>query len=237
MPIIYCWYFAYTAHWNARCTWMAALVTIWGIRLTYNFGRRGAYRIQFWSGEEDYRWQVLRNEPMFNSKIKWALFNLFFISLYQHALILLFTLPSVMAAAGKKALGINDVAIAVLMLLAIAIEFMADQQQWNFQQGKKRRLQKGEALTGIYKDGFLSSGLWKYVRHPNYTAEQIIWILFYGFSISATGKWINWSAVGFVLLLLLFQGSSDFSEKISSSKYPAYTDYKKRAGRFLPKWV
>jgi steroid 5-alpha reductase family enzyme len=41
--------------------------------------------------------------------------------------------------------------------------------------------------------------------------------------------------VGAVLLLILFQGSADFSEKISAEKYPAYSDYMKRVGRFLPK--
>ena len=42
--------------------------------------------------------------------------------------------------------------------------------------------------------------------HPNYTAEQSVWILFYGFSIVATEQWINWSVIGCILLLMLFQG-------------------------------
>jgi steroid 5-alpha reductase family enzyme len=41
--------------------------------------------------------------------------------------------------------------------------------------------------------------------------------------------------MGIILLLLLFQGSADFSEKISAEKYPAYKDYLKRVPRFLPK--
>lgn len=235
MPIVYTFYFAFATHWNARITLMAFLVGVWGIRLTYNFGRRGGYSLRFWSGEEDYRWQILRNEPMFNNKIKWAAFNLFFISLYQNALILLFTLPSVMVAGSKQPLGMSDALLSLLILLSIVIEFIADQQQWTFQREKYRRIQAGEPLTGMYKDGFVSSGLWKFVRHPNHTAEQTIWVLFYMFSITATGRWINWSAAGCLLLLLLFQGSSDFAEKISSSKYPAYAGYKKRTGRFLPK--
>jgi steroid 5-alpha reductase family enzyme len=236
LPVVYTFYFAYASGWNSRITLMAVLVAVWGIRLTYNFSRRGAYSWKFWSGTEDYRWQILRKEPMFNSKIKWMAFNLFFISLYQNGLILLFTLPSVLAATSNKPLGIWDVVLALLMLFAIAIEYIADQQQWNFQCEKNRRINAGEPLDGMYKNGFVSSGLWKFVRHPNYTAEQAVWILFYGFSITATGKWQNWSAAGFVLLLLLFQGSSDFSEKISESKYSNYAYYKKRTGRFLPRW-
>jgi steroid 5-alpha reductase family enzyme len=69
----------------------------------------------------------------------------------------------------------------------------------------------------------------------NYSAEQAIWVIFYFFSVAATGRWFNWSLAGCLLLLLLFQGSSDFSEGISSKKYPRYAIYKKQVGRFLPK--
>ena len=235
IPIVYAGYFAYASDWEPRVTLMSMLVAIWGIRLTYNFSRRGAYSWKFWSGEEDYRWQILRKEPMFNTRLKWMLFDLFFICLYQNTLILLFTLPAVMVAGLNTPLNFWDYLLALLMISAIIFEFIADQQQWNYQNEKLKRINSGAPLEGIYKDGFVRSGLWKYVRHPNYAAEQFIWILFYCFSVAATGEWLNWSAAGFVLLLLLFQGSADFSEKISSSKYPAYAEYKKTVGRFLPK--
>jgi steroid 5-alpha reductase family enzyme len=73
------------------------------------------------------------------------------------------------------------------------------------------------------------------MRHPNYFSEQSIWLVFYLFSVAASGRWLNWSVMGIILLLLLFQGSADFSEKISAEKYPAYKDYLKRVPRFLPK--
>jgi steroid 5-alpha reductase family enzyme len=34
---------------------MAALAAVWGLRLTYNFYRRGGYAWPPWTGEEDYR--------------------------------------------------------------------------------------------------------------------------------------------------------------------------------------
>ena len=235
IPIVYAFYFAAASGWAPRVTLMAALVAVWGIRLTYNFSRRGAYRWKFWSGEEDYRWKVLRKEPMFNTRLKWGLFNLFFISLYQNTLVLLFTLPAVLAAGSNNPLGFWDILIALGMLAASVSEGIADQQQWNYQSEKYRRIKAGIALEVPYSDGFVSSGLWKIVRHPNYTAEQTTWILFYCFSIAATGKWLNWSAAGCILLLLLFQGSADFSEKISASKYPGYAGYQQRTGKFLPR--
>jgi steroid 5-alpha reductase family enzyme len=39
---------------------MAFLVTLWGLRLSYNFYRKGGYNIIPWKGEEDYRWKIFR---------------------------------------------------------------------------------------------------------------------------------------------------------------------------------
>jgi steroid 5-alpha reductase family enzyme len=38
-----------------RLVLMAAVSAVWGLRLTYNFYRRGGYGWPPWSGEEDYR--------------------------------------------------------------------------------------------------------------------------------------------------------------------------------------
>jgi steroid 5-alpha reductase family enzyme len=72
------------------------------------------------------------------------------------------------------------------------------------------------------------------MRHPNYSAEQAIWIVFYFFSVAATGEWLNWSIMGAILLVLLFWGSSTFSESISAGKYPEYSDYQRQVPRFIP---
>jgi len=237
VPIIYVAYFAYQSNFDPRMTLMAVLVLVWGARLTYNFSRRGAYSWKFWTGEEDYRWEVLRQMPAFKSKLSWMLFNLFFISLYQNTLILLFTLPIVVAWQGHNVpLGIWDIVLALLMLGFIVMETVADQQQYDYQTEKYRRKNAGLPLDGNYAKGFVDTGLWGLMRHPNYTAEQSIWIVYYLFSVVATGHWINWSLTGAVLLLLLFQGSSDFSENISAEKYPAYKDYQQKVPRFIPKF-
>ncbi len=85
-----------------------------------------------------------------------------------------------------------------------------------------------------YARGFIWEGLWKIVRHPNYASEQAIWISFYLFSVAASGEWLNWSLTGSILLILLFLGSSNFSEEISAKKYPAYQDYQQKVPRFIP---
>jgi len=234
IPIVYAWYMTHLGGWNDRMVLMSVLVTLWGVRLTYNFSRRGAYTWKFWEGEEDYRWEVLRKKPGFRNPWSWLMFNLLFICGYQNVLIFLFTLPILASLAGGAApLGWADYLLAAITVALVVIEYLADQQQYDFQTEKHRRLKAGEPL-GPYSQGFVSTGLWTSVRHPNYAAEQGIWIVFYLFSVVATGEWLNWTVAGCILLLILFKGSSDFSEEISASKYPAYKDYQRRAGRFLP---
>ncbi len=237
MPLFYVAYTAIKGGWNDRLILMTVLVAVWSIRLTYNFSRRGGYSLKFWEGEEDYRWTELRKEKFLQSKWSFTLFNLFFICLYQQALILAFTLPGILAIQdAPNPIGIFDIVLAAVFLAFVLLETIADQQQWNFQSEKHRRKNAGEPLTEEQQSGFISSGLWSKVRHPNYASEQSIWIVFYLFSVVATGRWINWSMVGCVLLVLLFQGSADFSENITAGKYPDYKDYQKRVSKFLPKF-
>jgi steroid 5-alpha reductase family enzyme len=234
VPIGYVWYMTIEGGMNERMVLMAILVSIWGSRLTFNFARRGAYTWRFWAGEEDYRWEILRKRPGFNNRFVWMIFNLLFISAYQNVLIFLFTLPILASLADNtNPLGIADYALAGVYVSLVIIEFIADQQQYDFQTEKHRRLKEGLPL-GHYEKGFVSTGLWSIVRHPNYACEQAIWVVFYFFSVSATGEWINWSVAGCVLLIILFKGSSDFSEDISANKYPEYSEYQRRVPRFIP---
>lgn len=236
VPIIYTWHMTYLGEWNERMIIMSVLVTIWGVRLTYNFSRRGAYKWKFWEGEEDYRWEILRKKPGFNNPIVWAVFNLMFICFYQNVLIFLFTLPILTALSASAApVGAIDYILSLIIIVLIIIEFIADQQQYDFQTEKYRRIKAGEEL-GEYQQGFVSKGLWSIIRHPNYAAEQAIWIMFYFMGVAATGEWLNWTIAGCLLLLILFKGSSDFSEEISAGKYPKYKVYQERVGRFIPKF-
>ncbi len=150
---------------------------------------------------------------------------------------MLITLPMIKMIDGAP-LGLFDYILAGALVIVVILEFIADQQQWNYQTEKYRLKAKGLPLTGIYAKGFTHTGLWAYMRHPNYAAEQTVWILVYCFSIVATSFWINWTIAGCLLLVVLFKGSSDFSEKISEEKYPEYKDYQKKVPRFVPftKW-
>ena len=233
IPAPYAWIIAYQSGFEARIVLMACLVTFWAIRLSYNFARRGGYSWKFWTGVEDYRWPILRAKPEFQAPWKWISFNFFFISGYQMGLILLFTLPALKAMESNIPLGIYDYILAIIFIAFVIMEYIADNQQYYYQEEKYRQIKEGE-VDNFHKVGFTHTGLWAYMRHPNYTAEQSVWIVFYLFSIIATNIWLNWSIAGALLLVLLFKGSSDFSEEETSKKYPLYKKYLKEVGRFLP---
>lgn len=235
MPIVYTWVVAGYGNFAPKLVLMGILVTIWGVRLTINFGMKGAYQWRFWTGEEDYRWKVLRKKPEFDKRWKWTLFNLFFISGYQNILVLLITLPSIIVFQNiNKPIGIFDIIIAGLMFSFIVFETIADIQQWRFQKKKHAMIKAGAELSNDFKQGFLSKGLWNRCRHPNYFAEMSVWITFYLFSVVVNYELLNWSIVGCLLLVILFIGSTKFTEEISSGKYPDYAGYKKNRHRFIP---
>jgi steroid 5-alpha reductase family enzyme len=84
--------------------------------------------------------------------------------------------------------------------------------------------------------GFCVGGLWSFSRHPNFAAEQSIWVALYQWGCFSTGSIFNWTAIGAISYLILFQGSTRFTELITAKKYPDYNEYQKRVGMFLPKF-
>lgn len=82
--------------------------------------------------------------------------------------------------------------------------------------------------------GFCSTALWQYSRHPNFFAEQTIWMVLYQWSCWETYSIYNWTFIGAMSYLLLFQASTWLTERISSDKYPEYKIYQQKVGKFLP---
>ena len=225
VPVIYVWIFAsYAGLANARLDVMAILVTLWGARLTFNFARKGGYR-----GVEDYRWAVLRSRMR---PWQFQLFNVFFIVLYQNAILVLITLPAYSAYddRSRTPFGALDVVLAALFLLATVFETIADEQQWNFQSEKQARLARGEHAS----ERFCTTGLFRYSRHPNYFFEVAQWWLLFLFGAVAAHSLWQWTVLGAVLLTLLFVGSTSFTEDITLSKYPEYADYQRRTSAVVP---
>ena len=220
LPVVYCGVFAGAAGFaDTRLNVMAVLVLLWGVRLTANFARKGGY-----TGTEDYRWAVLRQRM---SAGQFLLFNLFFIVLYQNVILVLITFPALTALENRGTpFGVPDVIASVAFLAFLILETVADEQQWRFHQRKK----SGQPV----ERPFLTSGLWKFSRHPNFFFEQAQWWTLFSFGAIAAGSVVQWTVLGAFLLTLLFVGSTIFTESITASKYPAYAEYRARTSPIVP---
>lgn len=76
----------------------------------------------------------------------------------------------------------------------------------------------------------IETGVYKFVRHPIYTG---LILAFFGYAfISDSG----YKLVVAALLFLLFYFKTFYEEKQLLEKFPDYSEYKKRTGRFFP-WV
>ena len=224
VPAVYVWVFAGFAHLeNTRLDAMAVIVTIWGARLTFNFARKGGY-----SGVEDYRWAILRSSM---TRWQFQIFNLLFIVLYQNFLLVLISLPAYTAFENRHtAFGFFDLVLVVLFLACTVGETIADQQQWDFHQKKNAVVSAG----GTPPEQFLQTGLFRYARHPNYFFELAQWWLLFFMGALAARSLAEWTVIGVVLLTALFVGSTNFTEKISLSKYPDYANYQKSTSAIIP---
>jgi steroid 5-alpha reductase family enzyme len=216
------WFVAQARFGDARLNVMLLLAAAWSFRLTYNFARKGGYRLD----SEDYRWPVLRQKL---GPVMFQLFNATFIAPFQNLLLLGFTLPAWSALERPAPLAATDLAAALLFVLFLAGETVADQQQWRFQSEKVRRKADGAEIV----KPFLTSGLFRYSRHPNFFCELAMWWSFYLFSVAGSG-WVNPSVAGVVVLTLLFQGSTAMTEQISLGRYPSYAEYQRTTSRIIP---
>ncbi|GAB2818025.1 DUF1295 domain-containing protein [Alpinimonas psychrophila] len=225
VPAVYVWVFAAGANLaNPILNVMAVLVTLWAIRLTFNFARKGGYA----RGGEDYRWKVLRARM---SSGQFQIFNLFFIVVYQNIILLLIALPAyTVLASGSTQFGPLEIILTVAFLAFLALETVADQQQWNFYSHKYAEIAAGRTPEAR----FLQTGLFRFSRHPNFFAEQSQWWVIFFFGAAAAGTILQITVLGALLLTVLFIGSTRFTEEISRSKYPEYADYQRRTSVLIP---
>ena len=236
VPVLYAWQFALgelacqSGGGYPRAAVAACIITVWGIRLSYNFYRKGGYA---WDGE-DYRWEVLRQSM---SPARYHLFHIFFIAIAQNLLLTAITLPlSVVwhtTCRAQTAVRFNGFdALAIIgCVFCLIIEAVADQEQFDFHVRKHG----GRLHASEKKRGFLAEGLFACSRHPNFFAEQSFWVFVGLFASASTGRWVGWWWVGVAGLIALFHGSTNFTEEISEGKYPAYPAYKRSVNRLVPK--
>lgn len=243
LPSIYNIHYAIYAHLagldTTRIGAVALASSIWSTRLTYNYFRRGGYKI----GSEDYRWALVKD--YIGPAVMFVL-NVLFISLAQSLLLCAVTMPSyvmllserLVNAGALPAWTVGDTIAFTSMLGLVALTAVGDQQQWNFQNAKHEYRKSGKVTGGFHRDeferGFRTTGLFAYSRKPHYATEQAHWGVLYIWSCITSGTMNNWTGLGFAGYLFLFQASTWLTELLSENKYPAYQDYKRQVGKFIP---
>ncbi|KEG13470.1 membrane protein containing DUF1295 [Trypanosoma grayi] len=244
-PVVYTWIHIYynvkgTLPSQSLCTlnnaavFYGIIVTVWGIRLTFNFARRGGYS----RGNEDYRWSYIRSWPGLANPIVWELYSFWSIAVFQTAVLWAITLPVI--SIPSVPISIKDVVIGSCMLLFVIFETICDEQQQRFQRAKRafqeRRRGRGqtEGEETLLSYGFRVTGVFGYSRHLNVFCEGSIWVtLAVGALAHAHLAWWQW--IGCITVELLTYYSTAFiTEELSRQKYPLYAIYQKTTPMLFP---
>ena len=114
----------------------------------------------------------------------------------------------------------------IIFIIGFTIEIIADSQKTKFRANDDN------------KDKFISSGLWKYSRHPNYLGEIILWlgISLISFSSLEGFQYITLISPIFTYLLLVNVSGINLLEKSGKKKWgdlESYKIYRKNTPRLI----
>ena len=104
----------------------------------------------------------------------------------------------------------------ILFMIGFTLEIIADTQKTNF-----RRINDN-------KDKFITTGLWKYSRHPNYLGEIILWIgvAIISYSSLEINQLFTLVSPVFTYLLLVYVSGINLLEKSGQNKWGNLNEYK-----------
>ena len=105
----------------------------------------------------------------------------------------------------------------LLFVIGFTLEIIADTQKTNFRKIKDN------------KDKFITTGLWKYSRHPNYLGEIILWIgvAIISYSSLEINQVFTLISPIFTYLLLVYVSGINLLEKSGEKKWGGLNEYKK----------
>jgi steroid 5-alpha reductase family enzyme len=196
---------------------MLLMVAIWAIRLTWFLVKRGRNK------PEDRRYQVIRerNSPNFGYKSLYLIF--IFQALVAWVLSTLFV-PVFESGADPSTPAVWSLwhlLGVIVWIFGFVYETVADQQLHYF---NSRVVKEGSTL---------SSGLWRYCRHPNYFGEFCIWWAWFIYAIPTGSAWILVAPLIMTYLLIKFSGVGNMEQGITTRR-PDYQAYIDSTNTFFP---
>ena len=154
---------------------LSLLVFIWGARLSLRIYKKNKNK------PEDFRYAAWRNVWLVKGKLYFYSRSYFQIFLLQALIASIIVLPAVYFMLSYNVFSVYVFIIAlILWIIGFLFESVGDGQLDNFLKDKER--------SG--KEKIMTTGLWKYTRHPNYFGEITMW-------------WSVWIMAGAVPLLII----------------------------------
>ena len=185
----------------------------WSLRLTYNWG-------SLWTGFNEVDW---RYEKIKRSAPQWyPLTNLFGIQLFPTLIVYIQLLSAILFISSNPELNILMVLGSLIMMLAVLIQLISDEQMKAF---KKRN--QGLKLC-------IEEGLWKYSRHPNYFGEIMVWWGLYVLYLSHVKTLDLYLLAPIIMTSLFLFISIPWMEKKIISTRPDYQEYQQRVSMLIP---
>ncbi len=189
-----------------------ALVAVWGLRLSFHIGFRNRGKA------EDPRYRKWREEWGSHATIR-AYFQVF---LLQGFLMVAVLIPvTYVLAHPNPDLTWLDALGSAIWLVGFVFEALGDFQLARFKADPGNR---GRVIT---------SGLWKYTRHPNYFGEVTLWWGVWLIACSLPGGWKTGLGPATITALILLVSGIPLLER----KYEGnleFKEYQRRTSAFFP---
>lgn len=197
-----------------RALLVGVMGTVWGVRLARHLF------VRLYGHEEDGRYAHMRK--YFGTRAPLAFFVFFQI---QALFVVLFLAPMVAAITAAGPLGWPDAVGALIWIVAVTGEEIADGQLARF---KRDPANKGKVCK---------RGLWRYSRHPNYFFEWLHWFAYLaiGATFATSIGWVALLGPVVMLVFLIFITGIPYTEKRAvQSKGDAYRQYQRETSAFIP---
>jgi steroid 5-alpha reductase family enzyme len=191
---------------------LTTLVVIWGSRLSIHIHVRNR------GHAEDFRYREWREEWDRSALVR----SFLQVFLLQGLILVVIATPLFLSAASEgPPLQGWATAGTLVWIFGFAFETIADEQLRRFKANEENR---GRVLT---------TGLWRYTRHPNYFGEVVLWWGIFLIALPVENGW--WAAASPLLLTFLILKLSGIP--LLERKYegnPEYEAYRRRTSAFIP---
>lgn len=202
----------YSGNKSASSWVVMILVLVWGLRLSWHILRRNIKK------PEDYRYQAWRK-----SWGKWFYPRSYLQVFILQGILMLLILTPVLVIFSGSTRGISGLLIlgTFVWLFGFSFEAVGDSQLKKF---ISNPLNKGKLMT---------TGLWKYSRHPNYFGEVTQWWGIGVIALAATNGWIGLlGPVTITFLIVKVSGVPLLENKYKDRA--DYQAYKQKTSMLIP---